>query len=49
MMAETMGILSEREGLSPFLNFTKGVLKLTFSGTHSVDEYPGMIRYSPNV
>ena len=36
-------------GSSPRLNFTSGVLRLTFAGTHSAEEYPGINKYSLNV
>ena len=35
MMAETMGMPRLMDGSSPFLNFTRGVRKLTFSGRFS--------------
>ncbi len=38
MIAEVIGILSVIAGVSPFLNLTSGVLRLTLVGTHSVEE-----------
>ena len=38
MMAETIGMLSDIAGSSPFLYFTRGVLSDTFAGMHSLDE-----------
>ena len=35
MMADTMGMFRLIAGSSPFLNFTSGVFKLTFSGVFS--------------
>jgi hypothetical protein len=37
------------EGVSPRRYLTRGVFKLTFAGTHSEEEYPGMSRYSLKV
>jgi len=49
MIAEEKGKFKERAGVSPFLNFTKGVLRLTFSGTHSFRVRLGSNRYSLKV
>ena len=49
MIAETRGIFIVIAGCSPFLNLTSGVFRLTFAGTHSLEEYPGMRRYSLKV
>jgi hypothetical protein len=49
MMADTNGIFSEMAGFSPSLNFVRGVFKLTFSGLHFMDEYPGINKYSLKV
>ena len=50
IIAETIGIFIESAGFSsPFLNLTNGVLKETFAGVHSEEEYPGTNRYSLNV
>ncbi|EFR92224.1 hypothetical protein NT07LI_0358a, partial [Listeria innocua FSL S4-378] len=38
IIAETSGIFIVIADSSPFLNFTIGVFKLTFVGTHSADE-----------
>ena len=48
-MADTSGIFSEMAGFSLSRNFVRGVFKLTFSGRHSMDEYPGINRYSLKV
>ena len=47
--SSTMGIASSIAGSSPFLNFTSGVLRETFAGIHSHEEYPGIRRYSLKV
>ena len=49
MMAETIGMFIMIFGVSPFLNFTRGVFRLTFAGIHSAEEYPGIRRYSLKV
>jgi hypothetical protein len=49
IIAETNGMFSEIADSSPLRNFTAGVLSEIFEGIHSADEYPGIIRYSPNV
>lgn len=49
MIADAKGIFSERAGVSPFLNFTRGVLRLTFVGIQFSSVYPGMSRYSLKV
>ena len=49
MIADTIGMFIESAGSSPFLNFTTGVFRETFSTLHSVEEYPGTNRYSLNV
>ena len=49
IIAEVIGIFIEIAGSSPFLNLTKGVLRLTFAGIHSFEEYPGISKYSLNV
>ena len=49
MMAETMGIFMTMEDSSPFLYFTRGVFRLTLDGMHSLEEYPGISRYSLKV
>ena len=49
MIAETSGMFAYSADCSPFLNFTIGVRRLTFAGTHSEEEYPGTNRYSLNV
>jgi hypothetical protein len=49
IIADTMGMFIVIADSSPFLNFTKGVLRLTFAGMHSLEEYPGIRRYSLKV
>jgi hypothetical protein len=49
MIAETMGMFMVMAGVSPFLNLTRGVLRLTLAGTHSEEEYPGISKYSLKV
>ena len=50
MMALIMGMFMVRGQSSwPLRYFTSGVLRLTASGTHSDEEYPGTRRYSPKV
>jgi hypothetical protein len=49
MIAETKGVLSEIGAVSPFLNFTSGVLSEIFPGLHSLVVNPGINRYSLKV
>ena len=49
IIAETIGMVISIAGFSPSLNLTNGVLRLTLSGMHSLDEYPGISKYSLNV
>ena len=49
IIAETSGMFIVIAEVSPFLNLTTGVFRLTFEGTHSAEEYPGTNRYSPKV
>ena len=49
MIADTIGMLMESSGSCPFSNLTSGVFRLTFAGMQSVEEYPGIRRYSLNV
>ena len=49
MMADAKGTFRLSAGFSPFLNFTRGVLRETLSGTQSSPVYPGIRRYSLKV
>ena len=51
MIAETIGIDISIAGFSPsfFRNFVRGVFRETLAGAHSLEEYPGISRYSLNV
>ena len=49
IMAEVSGMFIIISGSSPFLYFTRGVLRDTFAGMQFSSEYPGISRYSLKV
>jgi len=49
MIAEANGIFTSIGGCCPFLNFTRGVLRTTFSGIHSFVVKLGKSKYSLKV
>jgi hypothetical protein len=49
IIAEVKGAFKTIEEVSPFLNFTSGVLSVTFAGVQSFVVNPGIRRYSLKV